>query len=322
MPSDAKIAAKAAKSKLIAESGGVRPRKRKDAPTDALSPKDHAGNKKSINPAGKNARSNSSGTKVKTTIFKKGGGVDRTGAVKAFEGKRKNDDDRGKGGKGGRGVSGKFGKVMSVMPSLGMQRFDTVSMAVPTSVVANAQTKELKTYLIGQISRAATIYNVDEIVVYEDLSPRNRQDSSSNFDRNPLQFMVRLLQYAETPPYLKRSLFPNHSDLQFVGLLPPADAPHHVRKGEQSKWREGVTLKNDKEGEVTRVNCGIGLDVELDIPVPPGNRVTVEIPSYTARPVKGRYVPRSEPREKEGLYWGYDVRAVRGGLKGVLEGGE
>ena len=62
--------------------------------------------------------------------------------------------------------------------------------------------------------------------------------------------MVRLLQYAETPPYLKRSLFPNHSDLQFVGLLPPADAPHHVRKGEQSRWREGVTLKNDKEGEV------------------------------------------------------------------------
>ena len=145
MPSDSKIAAKLAKKKLIEESGGVRPRKRKDAPADSSSsssPTMNAGNKKSINPAGKNARSNSSGTKVKTTIFKKGGGVDRTGSVKAFEGKKKNDDDRGKIGKGGRGgVSGKFGKVMSVMPSLGMKRFDTVSMAVPTSVVANAQTK-------------------------------------------------------------------------------------------------------------------------------------------------------------------------------------
>jgi len=182
------------------------------------------------------------------------------------------------------------------------------------------RSSQLKTYLIGQISRAATIYNVDEIVVYEDQPSKSADDTSSNSDRNPLQFMVRLLQYAETPPYLKRSLFQNHSDLQFVGLLPPADAPHHVRKGERSKWREGVVLKNGEEGGKTRVNCGVGTDVELDIRVPPGNRVTVEIDNYKANPVRGKWVGREEPRVKEGVYWGYDVRAVKGGLKGVLEG--
>lgn len=39
----------------------------------------------------------------------------------------------------------------------------TVSIAVPGSVMNNAQTRELRTYLAGQIARAACIYNVDEV---------------------------------------------------------------------------------------------------------------------------------------------------------------
>ena len=60
----------------------------------------------------------------------------------------------------------------------GVKRVDTPSMTVPTSVVENAQTQELKTYLIGQLSRAATIYNVDEIVVYEDRASKSDKDTS------------------------------------------------------------------------------------------------------------------------------------------------
>ena len=40
------------------------------------------------------------------------------------------------------------------------------------------------------------------------------EDTSSNDKRNPLQFMQRVLEYAETPQYLKQSLHPNHADLQ------------------------------------------------------------------------------------------------------------
>lgn len=38
----------------------------------------------------------------------------------------------------------------------------TVSLAVPSSFVRNAQTRELKTYLVGQIARCCAIYEIDE----------------------------------------------------------------------------------------------------------------------------------------------------------------
>ncbi len=281
----------------------------------------------SQNPSGKNARSNSGGTRVKTTYFSKGGNVDNTKERAAEDMK-----SRAK----GRAMSGKFGRVMSKLPTLGMPRVDTVSIAVPTSVITNAQTKELKAMLIGQIARAATIYCIDEVIIYEDqhqLTNQSKADTSSNFKNNPLQFMQRLLEYAETPPYLKRSLFSNHADLQVSGMLPPTDAPHHVRRGEQNTFREGCTLENDedrKDSTSTLCNCGVEIPVEIPIALPAGIRVTVQIDNYnsvksTTRPgttvIMGTAVASSKPREIDGTYWGYTVRGVSGGLKGVFEDG-
>lgn len=46
----------------------------------------------------------------------------------------------------------------------------TVSFAVASSVIENAQTIELATCLSGQIARTAAIFNIDEIVVLDDSS--------------------------------------------------------------------------------------------------------------------------------------------------------
>ena len=35
-------------------------------------------------------------------------------------------------------------------------------------ILENAQSPELRTYLVGQIARAAVIFNVDEIIVYDE----------------------------------------------------------------------------------------------------------------------------------------------------------
>jgi len=48
----------------------------------------------------------------------------------------------------------------------------TVSVALPGSVIANAVTKELQTYLAGQLARAVAIFRADEVVVYAD-TPRH-----------------------------------------------------------------------------------------------------------------------------------------------------
>lgn len=44
----------------------------------------------------------------------------------------------------------------------------TVSVAVPGSVLDNAQSPELRTYLAGQIARACVVFCVDEIIVFDE----------------------------------------------------------------------------------------------------------------------------------------------------------
>ncbi len=86
----------------------------------------------------------------------------------------------------------------------------------------NAQTAELRTYLAGQIARAAAIFSVDEIVVFDDVS--GQQDSEDS------EQLARILQYLECPQYLRKHFFPLHKDLQYAGVLNPTDMPHHLRQ--------------------------------------------------------------------------------------------
>jgi Putative RNA methyltransferase len=67
----------------------------------------------------------------------------------------------------------RFGRVMETVPCRNRPRLSTVSIAIPGSVVANCQTRELKTQISGQIARAATIYHIDEIIVFDDKLSKN-----------------------------------------------------------------------------------------------------------------------------------------------------
>jgi hypothetical protein len=76
----------------------------------------------------------------------------------------------------------------------------TVSVALPGSIVANAQSRELRTYLVGQIARSLAIFNIDEVVVYDDRSVASEEDSGKRRPYgDPCHFMARVLQYLETP---------------------------------------------------------------------------------------------------------------------------
>lgn len=54
------------------------------------------------------------------------------------------------------------------MPPLPTGRPYTLSVALPGSILDNAQSPELRTYLAGQIARACAIFCVDEIVVFDE----------------------------------------------------------------------------------------------------------------------------------------------------------
>ncbi|XP_020254388.1 putative methyltransferase C9orf114 homolog isoform X2 [Asparagus officinalis] len=189
----------------------------------------------------------------------------------------------------------------------------TVSIAVAGSIIDNAQSPELATRLAGQIARAATIFRIDEVVVFD--SEAQSDDSvmttadDGNGRESGARFLVRILQYLETPQYLRRRLFPMHNNLKFVGLLPPLDAPHHVRKHEWSPYREGVTL-NPTNTKGTLVDVGLSKNVLVEQVLEAGQRVTVAMGTdrNIGTECLKQVVPSTSPREEMGLYWGYRVR--------------
>lgn len=187
------------------------------------------------------------------------------------------------------------------------QAGQTVSLAVPGSVVLNAQSAELRARLVAHIARAAAIFNIDEIVVWHDSSPPPAvplprsgrpmrggrggfrggfsdrhgarqddrdaasgpdEDSAAKHDFDPDNFMARLLTYLETPQYLRKALMPMHPDLRLAGLLPPLDLPAHVRRDDDVRFREGVIVGPSPKGGRNRgVKGSWDVDVGLWDPV-------------------------------------------------------
>lgn len=128
-------------------------------------------------------------------------------------------------------------KVEVITPS-------TISIAVPGSILDNAQSPELRTYLAGQIARAACIFQVDEVIVFDDYGETINDKKSKIEEGDEIKIakrccvqLARILQYLECPQYLRKHFFPIHNDLKFAGILNPLDAPHHLRQHNEFIFR-------------------------------------------------------------------------------------
>lgn len=196
-------------------------------------------------------------------------------------------------------------------------RHYTVSIAVPGSILDNAQTNELKAYLTGQVARSAAVFCIDEIVVYDSngsMVRENSEDDSGTSESMPYcnLKMARMLQYMECPQYLRKQTIPFHKDLEIAGLLPPLDCPHHLREHDKSEYREGCVLDKPLKQKGTPgslVDVGLKKPVEIDKVLQPGLRVTVKMgDTQEGKPRKCEAVAPSAPRTMRGIYWGYDVR--------------
>jgi len=223
-------------------------------------------------------------------------------------------------------------------------RSHTLSIALPGSIISNAQSHDLKSILGGQIARALAVFCVDEVIVFDDTGDYGPDyhfnDSYYTGHTNPNHFMTHLLTYLETPPHLRKHLFPIHDNLRTAGTLPSLDMPHHLRAHEWCQYREGVVIegkgavvqanrsaqngkmgKKGKHGkeeapESSCVEVGFDFPVDVGISIPPHTRVTVKFASQEAptnfqhEAHQAEAVAPSSPREVEGYYWGYQVRAA------------
>ncbi len=170
----------------------------------------------------------------------------------------------------------------------------TLTICLPSSILSIAHTLIEKTIIVGQIARAASIYRVDNVVVYLD-KPSGKEDA---------MLMRDLLAYAETPQYLRRYIFPLSKNLRCAALIPPLRTPHHPLSNPNSQFREGFVLKSGEDGSI--VDVGLKEPVRCPQPLPRNKRVSMKF-------ADGAWVPAS--RDEIQCYWGYQTQIDLKGLK-------
>jgi methyltransferase len=173
-----------------------------------------------------------------------------------------------------------------------------LSIAIPASTISDTPHPREKTAKIGLIGRAAAIFRVDEIIVYP--------DNIKVDQRRDLDYIALLLNYIETPQYLRKALFKLDPDLEFAGILPPLRTPHHPLSGKTKhlqigEYREGLVLSETKEGLV--VDIGVQQPAVLrQKQFANGERLTLQVINV------GKQIEvQAANREDVPQYWGYKV---------------
>lgn len=195
-------------------------------------------------------------------------------------------------------------------------RLHTLSIALPSSLIHNSKKKlDLRTSLAGSIARALAVFSVDEIVIFDDgdATPTDDPTSSSPPDSkstkltafsHPGHFLAYILSYLETPPFMRKWLFPMHENLSKSGILPSLDIPSHLRGDEYCEYREGIAVSSAKEG--TYVDCGLTEQVlARGVQLPENTRLTLRLNDDQS---EAEAVSPAAPREEAGYYWGYHIR--------------
>lgn len=173
------------------------------------------------------------------------------------------------------------------------------SILIPSSTTMESRDLRIRTLKVGMIARAAAVFRVDRIVIYRD----------AEFDDS--RFISRILQYAETPQYLRKRLFPRMEELRYVGILPPLRTPHHPTSSKVSTLKVGefrVGLVVDEVGS----DNGAWVDIGVECPLPlktaqrfrPGQRLNVRV--FSLKPLAAEPVDRSEIPH----YWGYETEVI------------
>ena len=92
-----------------------------------------------------------------------------------------------------------------------------LAIALPSSFVSEPKHLRKKTNIIGIVGRAASIFRVDEIILFKD-----KPDEA--------KLIKTILGYMESPQYLRKIIYRKIPELRYVGALPPLRTPHHPLK--------------------------------------------------------------------------------------------
>ncbi len=179
------------------------------------------------------------------------------------------------------------------------KKYSDFTVLLPLSLLSDSGSLKDKTLKIGQIGRSLAIFCVNRVFVYDDEDPNVKNKEKE------WKIISTLLEYMETPQYLRKDIFPYMDELKNAGLLPPLRTPHHPLQDERNEvgdFREGVVsqVKNEK----SYVKMGLSEKGVVEGEVKEGERLTVQLGEKLSN---GNRIVYPADREDVGDYWGYEV---------------
>ena len=94
------------------------------------------------------------------------------------------------------------------------------TLLIPSTFTGEKKDKKIRVFLISQIARACVNFGINEIGVYYDPDPK--------FDSHGLgRYIVKVLKYLNTPPYLRKLAFPKKKEFKYLGAALPIVAKYH-----------------------------------------------------------------------------------------------
>ncbi len=175
----------------------------------------------------------------------------------------------------------------------------SISIHLPTSLVADFDNLRQKTIKIGQVGRTLSIFRTEKVYLYHDDEERVEDHEKE------IQTIETLLKYMETPQYLRKDLFPFMDELKYAGLLPPLRTPHHPLKSEKrdiGDLREASVLESWSDRSL--LNIGLSEKGVYEGSLEEGTRVTVRLGERIDD--ESRFVDLAS-REDADRYWGYEI---------------
>ena len=195
-----------------------------------------------------------------------------------------------------------------------------IFVAITDSSLSDEKNLREKTIKIGRFARVFSIFGVNKVIIYKDPTIKNM-----NSDK---LLMKLILDFLNTPQYLRKSIYPLNHELSYIGLLPPIRAPQHKKKVKLSEVKAGelrIGLIYHKKSLLNQISNNkkfiidwrnktyeYYVDVGLDSPIPflgqgkDGQKIIVKfIDSY---PNLKAIQTTETDIEKE--YLGYDILSI------------
>jgi len=129
-------------------------------------------------------------------------------------------------------------------------------IAIPDSFLYDVKSDIDRTAKIFQLSRSLSIFRIEKLTIYHDriLNPTYKER----------EFLITILEYLDTPQYLRRKIYPRLDILKTVGRLHPLRSPHHKDKDSVSHLKNGEVRVGllEKRGREFLVDVGLDYSVK------------------------------------------------------------